>query len=181
MKSAHVPQHEILPPPIDIAVLAKRNGLSELLSMRSIRSAEKRELAFSRIDSTLRLRWYWTVRQAIPDAGGESRCRLIRGKADLAANGPAKSENDPDLQPSERCPTFDLWGRYSISGGQSHAAILLRYQRRSQTGGLGHARSRFHARRDSRGATALTGNMARNERVRQQAAYFGFSAFMCKT
>jgi hypothetical protein len=85
MKSAHVPQHEILPPPIDIAVLAKRNGLSELLSMRSIRSAEKRELAFSRIDSTLRLRWYWTVRQAIPDAGGESRCRLIRGKADLAA------------------------------------------------------------------------------------------------
>ena len=40
--------------------------------MRSIRSAERRGEAFSRIDSTLRLRWYWTVRQAIPDATRKS-------------------------------------------------------------------------------------------------------------
>ena len=66
------PQHEILPPPIDIAGLAKRNGLTELQIMRSIRSAERRGEAFSRIDSTLRLRWYWTVRQAIPDATRKS-------------------------------------------------------------------------------------------------------------
>ncbi len=82
MKSAHVPQREILPPPIDIAGLAKRNGLSELQIMRSIRCAERRGEAFSRIDSTLRLRWYWTVRQAIPDAGGAMSAH--RGKADLA-------------------------------------------------------------------------------------------------
>jgi hypothetical protein len=47
------PQREILPEPIDIAGLAKRNGLTELQIMRSIRSAEKRGEAFSRIDSTL--------------------------------------------------------------------------------------------------------------------------------
>jgi hypothetical protein len=49
MKSAHVPEREILPPPIDIAGLAKRNGVSELQIMRSIRSAERRGEAFSPI------------------------------------------------------------------------------------------------------------------------------------
>jgi hypothetical protein len=60
-------QHEILPPPIDIAGLAKRNGFSELQIMRSIRSAEKRGEAFSRIDSTLRLRWYWRSADCIEE------------------------------------------------------------------------------------------------------------------
>jgi hypothetical protein len=71
-------QREILPESIDIAGLAKRTGLPELQIMRSIRSAERRGEAFSRIDPALRLRWYWTVRQAIPDAGGVSDVGLSR-------------------------------------------------------------------------------------------------------
>jgi hypothetical protein len=51
---------ELLPPPIDVAILAERNHIDISEAVRLLRVAEYRGQAFSRINrETGRLQWYW--------------------------------------------------------------------------------------------------------------------------